>query len=180
MITRPRALPRPGSGATIAATLDDNEGRETAMAEIAQGTRQVTYVGFWKRLLAMIIDTVILVVVILLAALPFYGPEYFQLSKEGKTIAFDFLFQVVMPAIAAILFWRFRGATPGKMLFSAKIVDADTFGPPSTGKLVGRYFAYIVSFLGLGLGYLWIAFDPRKQGWHDKLAGTVVIEDQGP
>jgi uncharacterized RDD family membrane protein YckC len=172
-------LPRPGSGATIAATLDYNAGREAVMAEIAQATRQVTYVGFWKRLAATIIDNIILVVVIILIALPFYGADYFRLSKEGKTLAFDVVVQFVLPIIAVILFWRFRGATPGKMLFSAKIVDANTFGPPSTGKLVGRYFAYLVSIIGLFLGFLWIAFDPRKQGWHDKLAGTVVIEEQG-
>jgi uncharacterized RDD family membrane protein YckC len=149
------------------------------MAEIAQGTKQVRYVGFWKRAIATIIDSVILVVVILLIALPLYGQEYFQLSKEGKTLGFDFLVQIVLPIVGVIVFWRFRGATPGKILFSAKIVDANTFGPPSTGKLVGRYFAYFVSTIGLGLGFLWIAFDPRKQGWHDKLAGTVVIEDEG-
>jgi uncharacterized RDD family membrane protein YckC len=148
------------------------------MAETARAA-QVKYVGFWKRVLATIIDSVIVAVVIVLLALPFYGPEYFQLSKEGRTLGFDFALQVVMPALAAILFWRFRGATPGKMLISAKIVDATTFGPPSTGQLIGRYFAYLVSMIGLMLGFLWIAFDPRKQGWHDKLAGTVVIEEQG-
>jgi uncharacterized RDD family membrane protein YckC len=148
------------------------------MAEIAQGTRPVKYVGFWKRAVATLIDSVIVAVVILLIALPIYGPGYFQLSKEGKTLGFDFLVQIAMPIAAVIVFWRFRGATPGKMLFSAKIVDANTFGPPSTGKLIGRYFAYLVSMIVFGLGFVWIAFDPRKQGWHDKLAGTVVIEQE--
>jgi len=147
------------------------------MAEIAEATRQVKYVGFWKRAIATLIDSVIVAVLIVLIALPFYGADYFQLSKQGKTMGFDFLVQVVMPILAVIVFWRFRGATPGKMLFSAKIVDANTFGPPSTGKLVGRYFAYFVSTIPLMLGFLWIAFDRRKQGWHDKLAGTVVIEE---
>ena len=148
------------------------------MAEAAQATKQVKYVGFWKRLIATIIDSVIVATVIVLVALPFYGPEYFQLSKEGRTLAFDFVMQMVMPIAAVILFWRFRGATPGKMLMSAKIVDANTFGPPSTGKLVGRYFAYFVSTVVFCLGFIWIAFDARKQGWHDKLAGTVVIEEE--
>jgi len=148
------------------------------MAEIVEGARQVRYVGFWKRFVAFLIDSVIVTVVILLIALPLYGPEYFQLSKEGKTLGFDFLVQIVMPITAIIVFWRFRGATPGKMLLSAKIVDANTFGPASTGKLVGRYFAYIVSTAVFLLGFVWIAFDPRKQGWHDKLAGTVVIEEE--
>ena len=78
---------------------------------------------------------------------------------------------------ATILFWRFRGATPGKMLTKAKIVKASNLGQPSTGQLTGRFFAYLVSFVPACLGFLWIAFDKRKQGWHDKLAGTVVVRD---
>jgi len=133
------------------------------------------YAGFWLRLGAFLIDTIIVSVVVLIILLAIYGKSYFQLSQAGQTLWADVLFQVVLPAVAAILFWRFRGATPGKMLLSAKIVDANTLGPPSTGRLIGRYFAYLVSMIPLFLGFLWIAFDKRKQGWHDKLARTVVI-----
>src|SRR6266849_9606913 len=136
------------------------------------------YVGFWKRLLAFFIDTLILVVFFVTIAIAIYGRRYVQLASEGQTLLFDVLVQVVLPAVAAILFWRYRGATPGKMLVSARIVDANTYGPPSTGKLIGRYFAYLVSIIPIFLGFLWIAFDKRKQGWHDKLAGTVVIQDE--
>ena len=48
--------------------------------------------------------------------------------------------------------------------------------PASPVQLIGRYFAYIVSMLPLCFGFFWVAFDKRKQGWHDKLAGTVVIK----
>jgi uncharacterized RDD family membrane protein YckC len=41
--------------------------------------------------------------------------------------------------------------------------------------LVGRYLGYFVSTIPFGLGLFWIGWDKRKQGWHDKLAGTVVI-----
>ena len=58
---------------------------------------------------------------------------------------------------------------------SAIIVDAKTFGRPSNRQLIGRYLGYYVSILPLGFGFLWIAFDKRKQAWHDKLAGTVVV-----
>ncbi len=164
------------------------------------------YVGFWKRLLAFFIDTLILVVFIVTIAIAIYGRRYVQLASQGQTLLFDVLVQFVLPAVAAILFWRFRGATPGKMLIGARIVSAKTLGPPSTGQLIGRYFAYIISMLPgivvavaiivasilsgrtdlqlwlvitplLMWGFLWIAFDKRKQGWHDKLAGTVVIEE---
>ncbi len=49
--------------------------------------------------------------------------------------------------------------------------DADQL----TQQLIGRYLGYYVSIFALGVGFLWVAFDPRKQGWHDKMAGTVVI-----
>ena len=136
------------------------------------------YVGFWKRLLAFIVDTLIVMVVVIPLLIAVYGRQYFARTEPGFAGLWDVLIQVVLPAIAVIVFWRFRGATPGKMLVSARIVDADTHGAPSTGKLIGRYFAYLVSTIPVFLGFLWIAFDKRKQGWHDKLAGTVVILDE--
>lgn len=74
-----------------------------------------------------------------------------------------------------MLFWVYRQATPGKMVISARIVDARTGGKPGTGQLIGRYLGYYVSIIPLLLGLVWVAFDARKQGWHDKLAGTVVV-----
>jgi uncharacterized RDD family membrane protein YckC len=145
-----------------------------AMADNVMTSREPRYVGFWMRVFASIIDSLILVVFIGVIAFAVYGMQYVRLSSEGKTLTFDLLVQGLLPALAVIVFWRYRGATPGKMLISAKIVDAETLGTPSTGQLIGRYFAYIVSCIFM-LGFIWIAFDRRKQGWHDKLAGTVVI-----
>ena len=81
-------------------------------------------------------------------------------------------------AVAVIGFWRYCGATPGKLAVGLKIVDATTGGPPPLGRLVLRFFAYFVSALPLYLGFLWAAFDRRKQGWHDKIARTVVINSE--
>ena len=83
-----------------------------------------------------------------------------------------------MPALAIVLFWIYRQATPGKMAIGARIVDAYTGGQPSTKQLVIRYLGYYVSSIPLFLGLIWVAFDPRKQGWHDKLAGTVVVRSK--
>lgn len=55
------------------------------------------------------------------------------------------------------------------------ITDARTGGRPSRRQLVGRYLAYYVSMIPLFLGFFWIGWDKRKQGFHDKLAGTVVV-----
>lgn len=137
---------------------------------------QHEYVGFWKRLVAMIIDTLILLVIIVPLLLAIYGRQYAELAGAGGFAGtWDFLIQVVFPAIAVILFWRFYSATPGKMAISARIIDAKTGKAPSTVRLVVRYFAYIVSMLPLFLGFIWVAIDRRKQGFHDKIAGTLVV-----
>ena len=65
--------------------------------------------------------------------------------------------------------------TPGKMILNLKVVDAGSGDKLSIGQAIGRYLSYIVAFLPLCLGIFWVGIDKRKQGWHDKLAGTVVI-----
>lgn len=135
------------------------------------------YVGFWKRFVAFLIDTFILLVIAVPLLLAIYGRAYFDPAREGLAGFWDFFINVVAPAAAAILFWRYRGATPGKMAIGAKIVDAKTGKPPSTGSLAARYVGYLVSAMPLMLGFAWIAVDRRKQGFHDKIAGTVVVYD---
>ncbi|MDR2151501.1 MAG: RDD family protein [Helicobacteraceae bacterium] len=81
----------------------------------------------------------------------------------------------IVAAIYTIGFWANKQATPGKMVFNAKIVDAETLGKPTMAQLIGRYFAHILSALPLCLGFLWVAFDNQKRGWRDMLAGTLVI-----
>jgi uncharacterized RDD family membrane protein YckC len=68
-----------------------------------------------------------------------------------------------------------RGQTLGKMALGIKVVDADNGGFIGIPRGIGRYFARILSAIVLGLGYLWMLWDPRKQCWHDKLVRSVVI-----
>jgi len=132
------------------------------------------YVGFWPRVGAALIDTILLCVILYPLLTWIYGGEYWLDARLVKGPV-DFLLSWVLPAIAVVLFWTYRQATPGKMAISAKVVDARTGGTPGTRQLVIRYLGYYVSTLPLCLGLIWVAFDPRKQGWHDKLAGTVVV-----
>jgi uncharacterized RDD family membrane protein YckC len=139
---------------------------------------ELEYVGFWLRFWAFIIDSV-LVMVILLPILHAYGAHSYWLGLwpdiyAGVSPTAE-LIQWVLPAVAVVIFWLTRQATPGKMAISATIVDAATGKRPTTGQFIGRYLAYYVSTLAFFLGFVWIAFDARKQGWHDKLAGTVVV-----
>ncbi|HTN48471.1 MAG TPA: RDD family protein [Burkholderiaceae bacterium] len=141
--------------------------------------REMEYVGFWARVLAALIDSVLVLLVIGPVLYWIYGPSYLATAGLGGAAGtVDVLLNWVFPAVAVVVFWIYRQATPGKMVIGAKIVDATTGMPPTTGQLIGRYLGYYVSMIPCFLGMLWIAFDARKQGWHDKLAGTVVIKDR--
>ena len=85
-------------------------------------------------------------------------------------------FQFLVLGVVVLLFWHFRGATPGKMLLRMKIVDAYTLEAPTNLQCILRYAGYVLSTLPLMLGFFWIAWDKKRQGWHDKLASTVVIK----
>jgi uncharacterized RDD family membrane protein YckC len=138
--------------------------------------QEIKYAGFWIRTGAAIIDTILIVLITFPLLIAIYGWAYFG-STQTSLIAgpADFLISWVLPAVAVIAFWIIKQATPGKMAVSTRIVDAASGEAASAGQLVGRYLAYYVSLLPLGLGILWVAFDKKKQGWHDKLAGTVVV-----
>ncbi|WP_369150574.1 RDD family protein [Candidatus Thiodubiliella endoseptemdiera] len=132
------------------------------------------YAGFWIRVGASLIDVLLLSIIILPLTIMIYG----DLTWEGQGVILgsaDFLINYTLPFIATILFWFYKSATPGKMALNIKIVDADTGGKLNFGQSIGRYFAYIPAMLIFMLGIIWVAFDKRKQGWHDKLSKTVVI-----
>ena len=135
-----------------------------------QGNQEVEYAGFWIRVLASIIDTLIIAAL----TLPIAG---FLITGDGIFGGvIGFLFNYIFPAVAVILFWVYKSATPGKMVFNLKIINVNTGEKPYVGQLIGRYLSYYVSILPLMLGIIWVAFDKKKQGWHDKLAATAVIK----
>jgi uncharacterized RDD family membrane protein YckC len=149
------------------------------------------YVGFWARAWASLVDTVLLGMIVWPLLTIIYGTQYWAEYFAPLTVALggsldalarspergpaDVLISWVLPAVAIVAFWIARQATPGKMLIHAKIVDADTAAPLTRRQAIVRYLGYYVSLLGLGLGFFRVGWDRRKQGWHDKLAGTVVI-----
>jgi len=132
------------------------------------------YAGFWIRTGAALIDTILILIITLPILTAIYGTDYW--AGESIFLGFwDALLNYILPAIAVIVFWVYKSATPGKMATKLTIVDAKTGGKPSTGQFIGRYLGYYISMIPLFLGIIWVGIDKRKQGWHDKLAGTVVI-----
>jgi uncharacterized RDD family membrane protein YckC len=138
--------------------------------------KEYEYAGFWIRTVAALIDAILLMLITFPLLIFIYGWAYFDSTQTGIVAGpADILLSWVFPAIASILFWLKKQATPGKMAVSLKVVDAKTGQTLSVGQSIGRYLGYFVSILPLGLGILWVAFDSKKQSWHDKLANTVVI-----
>ncbi len=131
------------------------------------------YGGFWIRVVAYIIDGVIIGVVagIIDAILhinltdpqnPGYG------AGSGVNLVLSFAYFVGM--------WSYWGATLGQRIFKLKVVDANTGQPIAIGKAAVRWIGLFISFLVCFVGVIWVAFDARKQGWMDKIAGTVVTQ----
>ena len=122
----------------------------------------------------MLIDWMIVAVITMPVIVLVFGADYFSLDPVRRS------WDLVTAALVGVIivgFWRYCGATPGKLALGIRIVDAETRKTPPTGRLVVRLLCYLVSALPLCLGFLWIAVDRRKQGWHDKIAGTLVIQD---
>jgi uncharacterized RDD family membrane protein YckC len=145
------------------------------------------YGGFWRRLVAYAIDRIILYFVSLLLlatgllALGRGGLSLGSIATTGDIPRgmglFTLVYIVVTFVTDMIYFTWFHGSvgqTPGKMLLGLRVIQ--TSGEKMTfGFAFLRWVGALVSSLFLFLGYLWIALDGRKQGWHDKIAATLVV-----
>lgn len=148
---------------------------ETPEMQPAASTEQPHYIGFWKRFFAYGIDWLWMYIVarITTIALVITGSLGMDtIVINNSTLALQFL----IPFFITLLFWKFFAATPGKMLFRAIIVDADTLQPVPLWRLALRYLGYVISTVTLLVGFFWAGFDKHKQGFHDKIASTVVIK----
>lgn len=134
------------------------------------------YAGFWIRVGAALIDTLLFLLVMAIPLTLIYGAEYWT-STTGVKGYWDVLLQYIAPIVITVWFWVKYLGTPGKMALRLRVVDAKTGHAPTTPQAIGRYLGYYVSILPLMLGFIWVGIDKKKQGFHDKLAGTVVIRD---
>lgn len=160
---------------------DRNERTDRDTAGATPVDEGLEYAGFWIRVGAALIDTMLFTALVVPVLFAIYGRSYFETSRAGSVTGLaDMLLSWLAPAIAVIAFWLYRQATPGKMALSIRVVDAGTGQTLSFGQSIGRYLGYFVSTIPFGLGLLWVGIDRRKQGWHDKLAGSVVVRNRRP
>ena len=135
----------------------------------------VVYAGFWLRFCAIIIDSILFILLLIPLPLIYGFGQYLNSGPLSYLGVWHILLELILPITLTILLWLRFSATPGKMFLKLKIVDTKTSGPISFRQALIRYIGYLPSFYCLLLGILWVAFDKRKQGWHDKLASTAVI-----
>jgi uncharacterized RDD family membrane protein YckC len=149
------------------------------------------YGGFWRRSFAFFIDEVILYFVTLilfligLLALGLKGKalDHMLATSEGVTSGMGLfgLLYIAASLLAGMTYFTWfhgvGGRTPGKMLLGLRVIQAS--GDPMTpGIAFLRWVGYLISGPVFCLGFLWIAFDGRKQGWHDKIAATLVVRER--
>lgn len=132
------------------------------------------YAGFWVRLVATIIDTVILELASWLPAL------LLPHSINGLNL------QLVQAGIYLILATPYfvgghykYGTTPGKRLLHLYVVRADDGLGITLKQSWIRAFGYALSYLPLACGYIMAGMNPRKQALHDLVAGTIVVRQVG-
>jgi uncharacterized RDD family membrane protein YckC len=146
----------------------------------------VRYAGFWIRVVATIIDTIILVIVQGLVRLPLFG-SFFATRRFDPTmrpdemigpmmgaIGLSWLLGVVISSCYEAFFVARMGATPGKMALGMKVVRPNGM-PVDLGRAFGRYFAKILSWIVLCIGYIMVGFDSEKKGLHDMICDTRVV-----
>ena len=135
---------------------------------------EVSYAGFWARFFASVLDSLIQMLVLIPLIFMLYGREIF-VNPAFDSGAGGIFVQYLLPMLWVILFWKYKSATPGKMMMGMSVVDATTGATPSMPRLIMRYFGYLVSALPCLLGFFWVGWDKRKQGFHDMIANTVVV-----
>lgn len=133
------------------------------------------YAGFWIRTLATVIDSLLWMVVLFVIFLMFFLVGDFA-EPEATYTTTDLISSLAF-AIFSIGCWVKFAGTPGKRLLKLKVLDAQTGEHVSFMQAVIRYLMYIPSTLVLCLGFFWVAFDAKKQGWHDKVAKTYVVRE---
>lgn len=146
----------------------------------AQAVPTVRYAGFWIRVLASIIDGLVLSV-IWVPLIIVFGTARIWTTEHG-VVTFHFgaswgliLISWAVYALYGTLMIGSYGQTLGKMAVGVKVVRTDltrvSYGTAALRETIGKW----ISGLICDIGYIWAGFDPQKQAWHDHICNTLVI-----
>lgn len=141
----------------------------------------VRYAGLWIRVLAYVIDSVILSVIGFVVTRVVGSPFTILIdpvTNQIQTVNWNGGAQLVLTFVGLCYFagfWGLQGQTPGQRALGLRVVRARDGAPPGLVPAFIRGLGMLISTWAFFLGLLWVAWDPRKQGWHDKIAGTFVV-----
>ncbi len=146
---------------------------------LPDGATVQRYAGFWLRVVASLLDSVVVVILQLVCGMVLgaSGALLGGLGKgDGSMAILIWLFTTVLGLAYYVIFTGSCGQTLGKMALRIKVIRKDGsdlgYGGAALRETVGKFISGII----LGIGYLMVAFDERKQGLHDKIAGSYVIK----
>ena len=131
----------------------------------ATPTSAMAYAGFGRRMIAVILDAIILSIPAVCLG---FASSSGKAGGSGSNILVTILYEGLLIAL-----WN--GQTIGKLAMGIRVVTASG-APVPVGKAFARPGMKLVSCVALGLGYLWMLWDPNKQTWHDKVAKTYVVK----
>lgn len=164
---------------------------------------EVKYAGFWLRFTALLLDGIVIAVASFIFQSFVSGnvltpPDLsevletvddiprFLMSAAGTLMPIaisNSMFLLICILYWVVLTWKF-GGTLGKMAVGIKVVREDLKPISFGGALVREFFVkqilYLILIFISWLGYLWVLWDKKKQGWHDKIARTLVIKEVMP
>ncbi|MCG5501713.1 MULTISPECIES: RDD family protein [Ectothiorhodospira] len=172
-----------GCGASLGTQPLPADMAEGAGAAAAPASASVRDAGFWYRLLAFVIDMVILTLITIVVAVPLGFALGASMAASGATGQEITLVAEGMGNLLSLLLgWLYYTvfesskwqSTPGKRMLGLRVTDMDG-NRIGFGRANGRYWSKILSALLLFIGYLMIAFTRRKQGLHDLIASTLVV-----
>ena len=148
------------------------------------GPTDVAYGGFWIRVVAYLIDGILLNIVfgiigviVGVSMIPIDPTNTDPMASMEHMGRFQLVALVVTWLYFALMESSPRGATVGKMVLGLRVVD-EQGNRISFARATGRFFAKFVSTIILMIGYLMVAFTERKRGLHDMIAGTLVIKNR--
>jgi uncharacterized RDD family membrane protein YckC len=138
------------------------------MAAAASAAVTGAKAGFWIRVVAFIIDSILVGVINAIIA------AILSSNTTGRTGI-----QTLLGIIYFSYFWSasspWPGQTVGDKLLNLRVIRTDGSDLTIVQAFI-RYIGLFISFIVIFIGVIWVAFDPNKQGWHDKIAGTYVVK----
>jgi len=151
------------------------------IAETEDNQKSVSYGGFWKRLGAYVIDWILLTIigmVVLVVAGMYIASKGFDTENEAAILGASTAANLVTLAISWLYYAGMESsskqATVGKLALGMKVTDLKG-EKISFLRASVRHFSKILSVLLLFIGFIMIAFTSKKQGLHDMIAGTVIV-----